>query len=129
MKIVSRYDDLRCRVLFANNTRALELISRLQDLRALPYDKLPFGERFPSTIEEFRLLSVRPKIQRHVARYLLSDDEDARKRLFTQGGLYWRIEDTSTLRKAIADNVSRIILVTQLQVPTRFSQPLEKRSL
>jgi hypothetical protein len=108
MKVAKRHDDRRCRVTLTESKRLLELTSALRDFKGLPYDTLRFGERFPTTIEEFRRLSSQPAKQRHVAQYLLCDAEEGQKRLFTRGGPSWRIQDTHKLTAAISEDVSQL---------------------
>jgi len=101
-EVAARHDDLLLRTKLTHNKRLQQLLSELKTLRS--HEKLPPAECFPSTIEEFRQLSEDPDLQYCTARYLICEDEEGRKRWFTEGGSGWRKQDTYLLRKEVQEN-------------------------
>jgi len=99
--VTSRHDDLLVRVNLAHWKKMKDLNDELKTLGSHPHANLPFAERFPSTIEEFRKLSEDPEAQYRVAQYLVTDDEEEQKKWFIHGKSRWRKADTTALRTIV----------------------------
>jgi hypothetical protein len=67
-------------------------------------------------VDDFRALKQFPRSQVRVARYLATEDEELRKRLFNEPESKWRPEDTGFLRKIFQEKVSVLYLINYLQL-------------